>query len=67
MRSLLYDELNSYNLYDFTQFETENPVVEDVFEDARETLEKDGAVKEEEEEAKEKPAVNEASEHLKKT
>jgi hypothetical protein len=54
-------------LYDFTQFETENPVVEDVFEDARETLEKDGAVKEEEEEAKEKPAVNEASEHLKKT
>jgi len=66
LRSLLYDELNSYNLYDFTQFETENPVVEDVFEDARETLEKDGAVKEEEE-AKEKPAVNEASEHLKKT
>ncbi len=67
MRSLLYDELKFYNLYDFTQFETENPVVEDVFEDARETLEKDGAVKEEEEEVKEKPAVNEASEHLKKT
>ena len=45
MRSLLYDELKFYNLYDFTQFETENPIVEDVFEDARETLEKDVAVK----------------------
>lgn len=67
LRSLLFDELKLYSLYDFTQFETQNPIVVDVFEDARETLEKEGEVKEEVEQEKEKLVVNEAFEHLKKT